>query len=139
MRAEALPPDETIEINVDGSPSSFPPSLSLLSSATRICLHVRDVKEVEGDALFRQRCSLATPVAQQVASLAARKLREARVGSRGGACCAEARRPIRLWKCWNREYQGQDDTNKRTSLDRPTLKRAPTNRNLCVVDPRFCF
>src|SRR5215469_3606926 len=103
MKTELLPGEETIQINVDGSASSFPPSLSLLSSAVGICLHIRDVKEVEGDAFFRQRRSLATPVAEQVALLAARKRRKAWVGSRGGACCTEGRRPIRLWKCWDGE------------------------------------
>jgi len=67
-------------------PRALSHPVSLLSSATGICLHIRDVKEVEGDAFFRQRRSPAAPVAEQVASLAALKRRKARVGSRGGAC-----------------------------------------------------
>ena len=122
MKTEALPRDETIEINVDGSAGSFPPSLSLLPSASRVCLHIRDVEEIEGDAFFRQRRSPATPVTEQVALLAALKRRKDRVGSHGGACCAESRWPIRLWKCWDGKYQRQDDAEKRTSLDRPTLE-----------------
>jgi len=52
--------------------------LSLLPSASGVCLHIRDVEEIEGDAFFSQRRSLAAPVAEQVALLAALKLRKAR-------------------------------------------------------------
>ena len=74
MKTEPLPGKETIEINVDGSTSSFPPSLSLLPSASGVRLHIRDVEEIEGDAFFSQRRSLAAPVAKQVALLTALKL-----------------------------------------------------------------
>ena len=86
-----------------------------------------------------QRRSLAAPVAKQVALLTALKLHQARAEGRGGACCAEGRRPIRLWKCWDGEYQGHDDAEKRTPLECPTLARARMNRDLCIADPQCCF
>lgn len=66
VKAESLPLNEPIKIDVDGSARSFPTTLGLLYSAAWIGLHIGDIEKVEGDSFFRQCCSLASPVPEEI-------------------------------------------------------------------------
>ena len=52
MKTEPLPLNDPIKVNVDGSASSFPAALSLLPPPAGIGLHIGDIEEVKGNALF---------------------------------------------------------------------------------------
>ena len=66
MKAETLPLNQPVKIDVYRSAKSFPSRLCLLQSAARIGLQIGDVEEVKFDTFFFQGRSLSTPVAEQI-------------------------------------------------------------------------
>jgi len=84
MKTEPLPLNEPIKVNVDGSASSFPAPLSLLPPPAGIGLHIGNIEEVKGNALFCQRRSLTSPVPEEIASWPSVRKQRATIGVRCG-------------------------------------------------------
>ena len=130
MKTEPLPRDEAIEINVDGSANSFPPSLSLLHSAAGVCPHIRNVEEVKGHAFLREPRPLASPVTEQVGSLATLEQCSAWIGSRRTRYNGVRHRHTHFRQRWRGEYQRQNNQKP---------KRRPVAAARCCFGELTCL
>ena len=66
MKGQAANFRESSKVNINGSADSSPACLRLFQAATWIGLQIRNLEEIEGDALGRKRASLASPIAKQI-------------------------------------------------------------------------